>query len=475
MKRFALFLTCAICFCACAAANDFPSLEPTFVFESEEEDFSSREIFRAALLFSESPAVDVTPWLSKYDELEAHVTSDAFLSLPELERAESVLDFLYERVLKNYQLKQTKLTVALDRGTYNCVSSSVLYLCLAKASGLEVVGNRAPDHSFISVNIDGRWIDVETTNPMGFNPGMRRQISSGAAGTKYAVVPKRQYSGRHRISDRMLVSLVANNLVSVLMDAGRFDDAVPLAVSRMMFLSGEEEGGVDDGRLNFDIVCSNYAAALQRKKLYVDSMDWMDLVVARWGLSPGLHGNYEDASFNGILSLCNSGKSSEALKSYEERKSSLSAENRLEIENMIFLAETKESVESLDEESGLAYLLERLTMPEASNPQIKKQLEGLVENYWIRKCAAMNNEEKFLEAASLAQEGLNQLPSSRKLIRIKQQSLSNYAAWVHNRFADAANKGRYEEAREILKEGLGNVPENAALKNDMVRLNRLSR
>ena len=89
---------------------------------------------------------------------------------------------MYEKVIVAYKERQTRLNVMFADGSYNCVSSSLLYLALAKACGLDVRGQVTPNHAFCTLYVtDGSGggktkIDVETTNPYGFNPGVRRNV-----------------------------------------------------------------------------------------------------------------------------------------------------------------------------------------------------------------------------------------------------------------------------------------------------------
>ncbi|HTP57827.1 MAG TPA: hypothetical protein VMM82_02850, partial [Spirochaetia bacterium] len=80
------------------------------------------------------------------------------------ELGERALVFLHRNLFTGYSFLQTRVDVALDTGVYNCVSSAVLYLIVARSVGLSVSGVRTSDHAFCSVLVNGQQIDVETTN-----------------------------------------------------------------------------------------------------------------------------------------------------------------------------------------------------------------------------------------------------------------------------------------------------------------------
>ena len=66
-----------------------------------------------------------------------------------------------------------------------------------------------------SVLVNGQQIDVETTNPFGFNPGARKDFTdSFGKVTGFAYVPPGNYSDRRSIGEKELLSLILYNRVS---------------------------------------------------------------------------------------------------------------------------------------------------------------------------------------------------------------------------------------------------------------------
>ena len=108
--------------------------------------------------------------LLKFRDEVADVSDQAAL-------AERALTFLHKNLFTTYSVQQTRVDTALETGVYNCVSSAVLYLILARSVGLSVGGVRTADHAFCSVLVNGQQIDVETTNPFGFNPGAKKDFT----------------------------------------------------------------------------------------------------------------------------------------------------------------------------------------------------------------------------------------------------------------------------------------------------------
>lgn len=431
-KFFEPFVFVLLIFCSQIFAQDYsnyPSFDyPTFDF-ADEKNLTPQQMIYAGLVFSEYPTIkDFSKYQNQFNELVKNLHTEYFNSLTQKEKAEEILTIMYDKILKRYSLKQTKITTMFDEGTYNCVSASVLYMALAKSAGLDVCGNRAPDHCFCSVTIDGKKYDVETTNPMGFNPGEKRMISQNGSGTTYAMIPKKNYIGRYSVSDKMLVSLVARNVTAFEMDKRNYKTAFPLASARLIFLQNDTESEKNDSRRDFDLVASNYAADLQRQKKFYQSMEWLDLVIEKWGIGEGLSRNYSDAIYNAVLFYCNQGEFSSAKEILNERKIYLSQNDFDELSQIIF------------------------------------------ETPWIQKISKSSNEKKFLEAIDLCNQALKISPNNTKIKKLLQTVLTNYDITIHNQFATFANKGDYDNAKKVLEEGLKNHPESTTLKNDLRKI-----
>lgn len=480
MKKLLFVVTAVLCgFFAhgqtASVSSAFPDLEPLFtVPASSSSDIHSEELICAALLFSscEENSRPFLDSLSVYKSLEAEVSSEAFLSQEEKVRAESVLFLMYDKVLLRYRETASRADEMLLTGIYNCVSSSVLYYALASAARLRVSAQRTPEHSFCTVTFsDGTRVDVETTNPMGFNPGKKKP----AGGNSYYVVPAKKYNGRHEISARQLAGLVARNLCSVSMNKNDYNTAVPLAAARMCFTESSQEEIPDDSRSDFFLVCSNYSVWLQRRREYENAVFWLERVFARWNGRAELRAQYDSAVFNSVAALCNSGKYSEADAFFALRAEHVSPEIKQNAVTAIFLATVKGESDAMDDERAIQYLSETLSAMQAKNGANTKeyrQVQSLLESHWHSKITAVSKESGWLEATRVCAQAVNSLPSSAHLKTLHTQCLGNYDAQIHNEFARLANSGKTEEARAVLEKGLSEHPESKILSRDLKLLSR---
>lgn len=84
-------------------------------------------------------------------------------------RARRLHDELHESLLTQYAATADGIDAILDRGEYNCVSSTLLYGIAARAFGLEMRVIETPRHIFLRLEADGREVDIESTSPTGFD------------------------------------------------------------------------------------------------------------------------------------------------------------------------------------------------------------------------------------------------------------------------------------------------------------------
>ena len=136
-----------------------PDMEPSFIFNTEAgtTELSADEVFQLSLLFSECPldSPEGEQCLKQFEQLKQKVTDEAFITQTPEELGRAVLKLLYQDVLTTYDFNQTRTDIALQTGVYNCVSSALLYMAVAKAAGLEVRGQKTSEHAFCTVYIPG--------------------------------------------------------------------------------------------------------------------------------------------------------------------------------------------------------------------------------------------------------------------------------------------------------------------------------
>jgi tetratricopeptide (TPR) repeat protein len=151
----------------------------------------------------------------RLDELTAAARrAIASLKTPS-ERSDALLKFLHNGPMKGgYDAEQTRLSVLLDTGKFNCVSATALFQIVARrlqlnSQAVSIPGGVLAGHAMSNFRDGDRRIDVETTNPEGFD-FQNKVKESGATVIGVQLDP----ALGHDVSEVGLASLIAQNLAS---------------------------------------------------------------------------------------------------------------------------------------------------------------------------------------------------------------------------------------------------------------------
>lgn len=450
-------------------SNTDVSLSPLFTFNFTHFDGSmdSRELIQAGLEFSLGKAGNEVEayYLAKYDKLEKQIYNSVINEQDEKEKCQKILMLMYENCLSLYDADQTRIDVLLEEGRYNCVSSCILYAALCKRCGISVKAQRTKDHCFCKVYLSSGEFDVETTNPYGFDPGTKQQVTD----SRYAVVEKKKYSGRREICDRELAGLIAKNLSSIYNDYEVFDLAVGQAVTRMNFLTGLAID--DDSRYDFDAVCTNYVGYLQEKQEFYDAFLWLCKVVEEFGLSKTLLVTFENTLYNCCVFFTNNDDFDEAEIIFDSYSDYLSGGVKTKIQKMLFVTRAQSEVDSLSGMEAIEFVREKITEAKGISglydKEVKAQFDNWLEYYWYDIISSKFNAGLYMDAYELSLDALKDVPGSSSLKSIGKQTLYNHDVEIHNKFAELANAKDYEGANEVLLKGLEENPASSILKSDM--------
>ena len=392
----------------------------------EGENLSGSDILLFSILFEgeDLSAEEFEVFQEYYNDLLGKVRKGRTHN--ELENAELIMKVMYDNVLSNYSRRQTKLSVMFKTGNYNCVSSSLLFLALAKDCGLDARIQETSVHAFVTVYTkDGQKFDVETTNPAGVNPGEKKMISQNSSGSKkYTIVPKTYYSNRVEISDRKAVTLPAKNICAELSDRNEFEKGIPLAASVYEFVT-KEKAAV---RKDYDAICANFVAYANQNRQYEAALKLLRAVMGHYGKSDLLVRNYNDIAYNAVAESCNINDFKNARNLLVSYNYYLTEKTTQEISDMIFESEMLEEIQDL------------------------------------------MHQNKFLEAAKLADEALLRQSQNQQFKKAKSNSLYNHGVTVHNQVVPLLNNKEYKEALQILENALKDNPSNQMINDDIKKI-----
>ena len=323
--------------------------------------------------------------------------------------AERALTFLHKNLFTSYSVQQTRVDTALETGVYNCVSSAVLYLVLARSVGLSVGGVRTADHAFCFVLVDGQQIDVETTNPFGFNPGAKKDFTdSFGKVTGYTYVPPGNYVDRRVIGEKELLSLILYNRVSVSVDGRSFRDALQPAVSAFALM------GTDDTRQVMTNAISTYTDELETRQDFPRAAQFMDAVKASFGGIIKIDQLRQDVHHRWVLSLLNSRAfaDADALLSQPSTKAALDDADWTALSIAVVQAQAQAEDDSGGNVAAARLVAEALKRL-GRQPVLLQNYEAYVHNAFV----ALLTARKSFDAKALIDQGLAVYPDSRMFLQ----------------------------------------------------------
>jgi hypothetical protein len=325
--------------------------------------------------------------------------------------AERALTFLHKSLFVSYSVQQTRVDTALENGVYNCVSSAVLYLVLARSVGLSVGAVRTTDHAFCTVLVNGQQVDVETTNPYGFNPGARKEFTdSFGKTTGFAYVPPANYRDRRSIGEKELLSLILYNRVAEYVDGRALRDALQPAVSAFALM------GNDDTRRTMTDVFTAYLGSLGERRDFLLALEFADAVKGSFGGIVNLDQARADLYHNWVVTLVDAQALSDAAA---------------------LLAQPAARA-ALDSEDWMALSVEIVQ----------------------RQAHAQNDTAGAMAAAGVVADALRRLGRQPALLQA-------YEVYVHNAFATLYNAKRPVDAKAVVDQGLSVYPESRMLLQDL--------
>jgi tetratricopeptide (TPR) repeat protein len=403
------------------------------------------------------------------------------------ERGEYIMEFMHRRYLKTYSAYQTLLDEIFASGRYNCVSSAVLYTILASSVGLEVRGILTRDHAFVTINTGTELIDVETTNPYGFDPGNRREFHdefSGATGFVY--VPAKNYRDRVSISRLELVSLILTNRIAEYERQGRYGEAIPLAVNRAILLANRQDPVSSpffhDPQEDLMDRLFNYGASLINGGREADALAWAAFA---WPRYPGA-GSGDDPRWpqfvyaalnNQVTKLLQSGRITEArealIRNDRAGDARVSPKDRRALEILVTDAELTERIGRIKtaEDAEAVFTLIDQAGSTLSAARAEEFRTYVIINEGKRRAAA----EGPLAGIVYIEEAIGRYGSNNVLENALRVFRQNQIVALHNRFADLFNRKDFEGARRVIQGALREFPGNRQLQSDLDRLEQALR
>ncbi|MDR2738959.1 MAG: hypothetical protein LBB68_03900 [Treponema sp.] len=477
-EAFILILAGSMCIpCLPAQTVQFPALDPDpqALGFARRGNYSWQDIGEIALWASTIGIQGASNGTAQAELIRN--TAMELLSKPDLsadakERGELILTFVHQRFLKGYVENQTRLDEIFRTGRYNCVSSAVLYAIFAAAAGLDVSGVMTKDHAFVTVNTGAELIDVETTNPMGFDPGNRREFHDRFGTlTGYAYVPARNYRDRTPISQLELVSLILTNRISELERQNRFSEAVPLAINRAALLKDRRNPVsspffTDPQRDLIDRLL-NYGSSLIKSGQEAPALQWAALADGQYPGDERWQEFIYTALNNLLVKLVRSQRIADARDALDTHAAILRRDNFNRLEAMVLdveLVQRSAAVRTAEEAQALLQAIDTARNNGIINESRIRELRNFI---ILNEGERLSSSEGFPAAISYINAAIAGYGRDSQLENAVRIYRNNRLAELHNAFADLYNSGDYERAARFIRAALEEFPGNRNLTQDL--------
>jgi tetratricopeptide (TPR) repeat protein len=385
-------------------------------------------------------------YLKRLDEIESEARKATEAAKTPREKAERLLKFLHDGPMKGgYESKQTDLHVILDTGKFNCVSSAVLFNVIGRRLGLDLAAVEVPQHVFSLLRDGSRTIDVETTSPIGVDPrGMKTPKGS---------TPADRYAGQRReVGEPGLAAVIAYNHGVGMLERKQYHEAM-MASLRALCLDPTSPSAAQNTR-----------AAFVKWELELDHAGRFEeaLVVLAAGLEldpkdSALVNNHKVVWHRYAQSRMKAGKVDEALDVLRRAAKAVPGEDYETQQAFLFIEPAQELSNAGKWDEALKLYGEALgKVDKKAAAKIKDARIGL----FLNRSVAASEKGEFETALAILKEGTRIEPKDS---RIKNNLTAVYDRWA-NGFIE---KGDWARAIEVYEKGLAHLPGDSHLKHNL--------
>jgi len=379
------------------------------------------------------------------------------------DRGEALLIWMHEKVLTRYVEVQTRMDMVLEDGTYNCVSSAVLYLILARSQNIPINGVLTRDHAFCSIRANDDYIDIETTTPFGFDPGRRLEAVDAFTGrTGFRYVPRGNYNQRWDIGEKELISLIYQNRIAVLQRTQEWEEAVGLARDRWDLAQNES------AELDFRSSIANYAAETNRQKRFREGLEFLNSAAAALGEYHDLEQTASSLLGNAVVHYVRGGNfdAAEEILNNAELTLLVSAEFIEDRRRDVAAKKMEVRIKSLPADQGIKLLEGAL----ADGIIDEGRWEELSLYLWSAEARKRSKGGRWIDGWLFLQAASKRVRLIGRWKEMVETYRYNAVVDYHNRFITAIRRRKFSEAQNILSEALSYFPDAPLLVEDQAML-----
>ncbi len=430
-----------------------------------EEPLSSTQLIESSLTASGLTGENLDHYINKYKQLIRNFKNEldpSFSNLSIYDKGEYILNWAHNNILNNYIEKQTFMDKLIDRGNYNCVSSAVFYLILSKEAGIYTETIETSDHAFCTVKTETGWVDVETTNIFGFDPGTKKEFQQSFNQTGYNYVPPGNYRNRKQIGDKETVALILQNRMSAMQKQNKHLDAVGIAIDRWTLWENKTS------QKDMNDAFRNWAALLNNNGNYIDAFNFLKEVSEKYKLKDINRDLLYSLSYNELIEFTKNKNYTEAEYFLNSSSKALPEQDLKKLKQILVQEQVSETVKNGTYEQSLPLVRQAYSTSGISRSVWKNWITVLHQNkaLEIAQSSGWWNAWQFLKDLPQEEKTLSGIVSSTNTAH------DNWSFEIHNQFADLYNSRDVENAELVLKQALKKDPGNKYFLKDLSDLNK---
>ena len=146
-----------------SSGMEWPPQHAALIRDAADGRLDNFSLIHASLLVTPD-AGDVSQALARYRHHVQQCTG-RLRSADRLARAETVFRYMHEQILtRQYREDITSVGSTLREGNFNCVTSTLIYVCLCRDMGIPAQAVALPNHVFVKLKLQPTVL-IETTYP----------------------------------------------------------------------------------------------------------------------------------------------------------------------------------------------------------------------------------------------------------------------------------------------------------------------
>ncbi len=404
-------------------------------------------------------------YLARLDKLEAGARKTIASAKTDAEKGEKLLQYLHAKALaQGYRAQQTDLSVLLDTGTFNCVSSAVIYNIIGRRLGLDLRAIEVPDHAFSILYIGTKHADVETTNELGFNPSRDPAIQKELLEqTGFRYIADRHPEQRREVDEAGLAAIIYYNHGVQASQEKRYGEAL-FAYFRALSLDPEFTSSVK----NVLAALANWSVELADAKQFEQALAVVNTGLDLAPKDATLINNRKAIWGERVEAAMDAGENDRALALLQDAHKQAPDGNFRAMQSWVFLRPAEKFVKQSQWNEALA-------VAETGIPKVdedaRKELVEWRQGLFLRWSNAQLDQKQYSQAIAVLERGLKIEPENSRML-----NNVGYVAqvWVK----DALKQHGPEEAEAVLtallkKHGNVETVKNAANSYVIRLVNRL--